>query len=501
MPRVAARVPVPLIAAPVAGARSLRDQIYDACLDAIVEGRLPRGARLPSSRQLAADWRVARNTVDDALAQLGAEGMLVRRVGAGTFVADPLPAPQPGRTVRRRLPAPLGRRALHSVSAWSRGIALAHATGLAPRPAAFLAGLPALDQFPLAVWRRLAARRWRVDGAGLLGYFPAFGHVPLREALLRHLAVARGIDADVDQVMIVNSTMQAMALCARVLLDAGGSVWLEDPGYPNLHSTFAMAGARAAFVPVDAEGMDVDAGVRTAPAPALICVTPSCQYPTGVTMSLARRLALLRFAEQSGAWIVEDDYQSEFTYDGRPPASLASLDRGGRVIHAGTFTNAVFPSLRLAYAVLPRALVPVFDAVRRQLDDHTHGFMQAVLADFIAGGHFTAHLRAMRGVYQRRRDALAAACAQRLPAGARLAPVTCGMNAALQLPRASRDGDIAQRAAAAGVSVLPLSRYSHGAGARNGLLLGFTALSERSITAGVAALAAALPRTRGRPAR
>ena len=289
MPRVAARVPVPLIAAPVAGARSLRDQIYDACLDAIVEGRLPRGARLPSSRQLAADWRVARNTVDDALAQLGAEGMLVRRVGAGTFVADPLPAPQPGRTVRRRLPAPLGRRALHSVSAWSRGIALAHATGLAPRPAAFLAGLPALDQFPLAVWRRLAARRWRVDGAGLLGYFPAFGHVPLREALLRHLAVARGIDADVDQVMIVNSTMQAMALCARVLLDAGGSVWLEDPGYPNLHSTFAMAGARAAFVPVDAEGMDVDAGVRTAPAPALICVTPSCQYPTGVTMSLDRK--------------------------------------------------------------------------------------------------------------------------------------------------------------------------------------------------------------------
>ncbi len=221
-------------------------------------------------------------------------------------------------------------------------------------------------------------------------------------------------------------------------------------------------------------------------------------------MPLARRLALLRFAERSGAWIVEDDYQSEVirTTAGRRPRS-ASLDRAGRVIHVGTFTNAVFPSLRLAYAVLPRALVPVFDAVRRQLDDHTHGFMQTVLADFIAGGHFTAHLRAR--------------CAARTSAGAtrsppharsacpgwsRLAPVACGMNAALMLPPALRDGDIAQRAAEAGVRALPLSRYGHGAGTRNGLLLGFTALSERRIAAGRdRAGHRAVPRNRGRRPR
>ncbi|MEP7276107.1 MAG: PLP-dependent aminotransferase family protein [Betaproteobacteria bacterium] len=466
--------------------------MYKACLRAIVDGRLVRGQRLPSARQLAADWRVARNTVDDALAQLQADGFLERRVGAGTFVAERLPGPPRGRPARRRKPAALGRSALAGVSEWSRGIALAHGKGLAPRSGAFLAGLPALDRFPLDLWRRLAARRWRADGHALLGYLPAFGHVALREALLRHLAVARGIDADAGQVMIVNSTMQAIELCARVLVDRGDIVWLEDPGYPNLHSIFSVAGARAAFVAVDGDGLDVDRGIRMAPPPALVCVTPSCQYPTGARMSLARRVALLRFAERSSAWIVEDDYQSEFTYDGRPVASLASLDRAGRVIHVGTFTNSVFPSLRLAYAVVPRTLAPVFDAVRRQLDDHTHGFMQAVLADFIDGGHFTAHLRVMRAVYQRRRDALVEACAASLPSGAILAPVACGMNAVVALPRTMPDVDAVARAAAAGVRVLPLSRYGHGAAKPNGLLLGFTALSERRISAGVAALGGVL---------
>jgi GntR family transcriptional regulator/MocR family aminotransferase len=209
-------------------------------------------------------------------------------------------------------------------------------------------------------------------------------------------------------------------------------------------------------------------------------------------MSLARRLALLRCAERTGAWIVEDDYQSEFTYDGRPVSSLASLDRARRVIHVGTFTNSVFPSLRLAYAVLPRALVPVFDAVRRQLDDHTHGFMQAVLADFIDGGHFTAHLRAMRAVYQRRRDVLVDACARLLPPGTELSPVACGMNAVVTLPRGLRDTDSVARAAAAGIRVLPLSRYGHDAAKPAGLLLGFTALTERRIAAATAALARAL---------
>jgi len=494
MPR---RPPAPFpLASRLPAAAGLRDRVYATVRDAIVDGRLPPGARVPSARQLSADWRVARNTIDDALGQLHTEGFLRRRVGDGTFVADDAIGRAPGARQPRHPPTVDARRAVASVSAWSRDITATRASDAAPRPAAFLAGMPALELFPLARWRRLAARRWRVDGVRLLGYFPSFGHVPLREALLRHLALARGFAADVSQVMIVNSSLQAIELVARVLVNTGDAVWLEDPCYPNLASTFRLAGARIAFAPVDADGLDVERAIGIAPSPAVICVTPSCQYPMGARMSLARRLALLRIAQRTGAWIVEDDYQSEFTYDGRPVASLASLDSAESVIHVGTFTNAVFPSLRLAYAVLPRVLVPVFDALRRQLDDHTHGFMQTVLADFVDGGHLASHLRAMRAVYQARRNALADACDRLLPRGAKLAPVGSGMNGALVLSRAWRDADVAAAAAAAGVGVLPLSRHAHGAARPNGLLLGFAAVSEREIAAGVAMLATVLRRRR-----
>ncbi|MFI4953100.1 MAG: PLP-dependent aminotransferase family protein, partial [Burkholderiales bacterium] len=381
-----------------------------------------------------------------------------------------------------------GRKALGSVSVRGRGASASYAAASAPRPEPFLAALPALDAFPLALWRRLAARRWRVSGRSLLGYFPSLGHGPLREATARLLAATRGVDCGADQVMIVNSSVQAIDLIARVLLDPADSVWVEDPCFPNLRAALAMSGARVAGVPVDADGIDVDCGRRIAPDAGLVYVTPSCQYPLGVTLSLERRLALLRFAGNSGAWIVEDDYQSEFSYAGRPLAAIHSLDRGGRTLYVGTFTNSVFPSLRIAYLVLPRSLVPVFRAVRRQLDDHTHGFMQAVLADFIDGGHFAAHLRRMRAVYHARRDALTAACVRELPQ-AELGPMTGGMNAALHLPARWSDENVAAGADAAGLRVLPLSRYRSGPRRRNGLLLGYTALSERRIAGGIARLA------------
>jgi GntR family transcriptional regulator/MocR family aminotransferase len=325
----------------------------------------------------------------------------------------------------------------------------------------------------------------------LLGYFPSLGHSPLREATARHLASTRGIACDPAQVMILNSSMQAADLIARVLLERGDAVWIEDPCFPNLRSVLSMSGARIVPVPVDAHGLAIDEGARRG-APALVYVTPSCQYPTGVVLSLERRLALLRHAETCGAWIIEDDYQSEFTYTGRPVASIHSLDRSERTLYIGTFTNSVFPSLRLAYVVLPSPLVPVFEAVRRQLDDHTHGAMQAVLADFMDGGHFNAHLRRMRLLYHGRRDALIAACARSLPATAILGPATSGMNAALHLPARFADVGVAARAAAAGVRVQPLSRYASGTKAGNGLLLGYTALTERRIAAGIARLARAI---------
>lgn len=480
---------LPPLAGTGAEGLGLRDQVYKTCLAAIVSGRLVPGARLPSARVLAADWRVARNTVDDAIAQLQAEGFLVRRVGAGTFVAARVPGRAQGDPPsKRRQPSALGRKALTSVSVRGRSASKSYASASAPRAEPFVAGLAALDAFPLTLWRRLAARRWRASGSALLGYFPSLGHQPLREATARLLVATRGIDCDVDQLMIVNSSVQAIDLIARVLLEPADSVWIEDPCFPNLRAALAMSGARVAGIPVDGDGIDVEHGRRVAPDAGLVYVTPSCQYPLGVTLSLKRRLALLRFAEESGAWIVEDDYQSEFNYEGRPLAAIHSLDRGRRTIYIGTFTNSVFPSLRIAYLVLPRSLVSVFRAVRRQLDDHTHGFMQAVLADFIDGGHFAAHVRRMRVLYHARRDALKAACARELPF-ARLGPMTGGMNTALHLPAQWHDEDIASRAETAGLRVLPLSRYRSGPRRCNGLLLGYTALSERRISGGIARLA------------
>jgi GntR family transcriptional regulator/MocR family aminotransferase len=486
---------VPLLVGGAAEGLCLRDQIYKTCLAAIVDGRLSAGARLPSARQLAADWRISRNTVDDAIARLQAEGLVVRRVGDGTFVAAAARStarPRP----KRRQPSRLGRRALAGVSAMGRSATSSYAPASVPRAEPFLAGLPALDAFPLALWRRLAARRWRVSGAGLLGYLPSLGHLPLRQATARHLAATRGVVCAPEQIMIVNSSMQAVDLVARVLLERTDSVWVESPGFPNLRAALAMAGARIVPVPVDAHGMIVDEGRRSAPAAALVCVTPSCQYPTGVTLSLERRLALLDSAEAGGAWIIEDDYQSEFTYEGRPLASIHSLDHGRRTLYMGTFTNSVFPALRLAYVVLPEALVPVFEAVRRQLDDHTHGPMQAVLADFIDGGHFTAHLRRMRTLYHDRRDALLAACVRALPDGIVPGPAASGMNVALHLPARLIDRDVVARAAATGLRVQPLSRFAAPAYGANGLLLGYTALPERRIAEGIVRLAAAISRSR-----
>ena len=363
------------------------------------------------------------------------------------------------------------------------------APGASPKPQAFIAGLPDVELFPHELWRRLIARRLRTSARSLAGYLPSLGLPALQEATARHLAASRGLVCEPGQILVLNSTMQAADLIARVLLDRGQAVWIEDPSFPNLRSSLALSGARLVPVPVDEEGIDVAAGIARAPAAALAYVTPSCQYPLGVTLSMERRRALLDWAARSGAWIVEDDYQSEFVYEGRVHAPLASLERNGRVLHVGTFTNAVFPSLRLAYVVLPSQLVDVFAAVRGQLDDHTHGLGQAVLADFIDAGHFAAHLRRMRGVYEARRDALVRACTRDLPSGTLLGPTAAGMNATLLLSRRGSDRAAADAASQRGVRVLPLSRYALRTRAWRGLLLGYAALDEGSIRDGVSRLA------------
>jgi GntR family transcriptional regulator/MocR family aminotransferase len=484
---------MPLNIGPGMEGLGLRAQIYKACLDAIVDGRLSPGTRLPSARQLALEWHVSRNTVDEAIAQLQSEGFVLRRVGSGSYITHDVPGGglRPARA-KVRPPAILGRKVLANVSAWGRTTSSAYAPDAAPRPQAFLAGLPALDLFPLDLWRRLVARRLRSSGRHMLGYFPSMGYLPLREATATHLATTRDVICSPDQVMIVNSTMQAVDLIARVLLEPGDKAWVEDPCVPNLRAVLTVSGAQIVPVAVDEEGLQVQQGIRVAPDAALLYTTPSCQFPTGVALGVDRRLELLAWADRSGAWVVEDDYQSEFNYEGRPTTSLHSLNRGRRVLYLGTFTNSVFPSLRLAYVIIPMSLVPVFVAVRSQLDDHTHGLMQAVMADFADGGHFSAHLRRMRAIYQSRRDALVAACARDLSKLAILGSTTNGMSAALYLPSRIPDRAFAASLQGAAVRGLPLSRYAIGPRRPNGLLLGYTALSERRIGASIARLAEAI---------
>ncbi len=492
MPKRSHGTTLPLLADAASRRLTLREQIYRTCVEAIAGGRLQRGARLPSARTLAADWGVSRNTVDDAIGQLQAEGFVVRRVGDGTFVAANAPSsPTNASKPRLRAPATPTPAAPREASAWSKAASQGYAAHSVPRPQPFLAGLPALDRFPLEQWRRIVARTMRIGGRDLLGYFPAPGYGPLRAATARHLAAARGIDCAPGQVMIVNSTMQAVDLVARVMLARGERVWVEDPSFPNLRATLALSGARLVPVPVDAQGVDVERGIAAAPRAALACVTPSFQYPTGAVLTLDRRLALIRWAREAGAWLLEDDYQSEFTYEGRALPALHTLEGGERTFYLGTYTNAMFPSLRLAYVVLPRAQVALFETVRRQQDDHTHGPLQAALADFIDGGHLGAHLRRMRALYRSRRDALVCACARDLPDGAVLGPTGSGMNAALQLPPRCNDRAVSAASLRAGIAALPLSRYALKRRC-NGLLMGYAALSERRIAAGVARLAEVL---------
>jgi GntR family transcriptional regulator/MocR family aminotransferase len=310
----------------------------------------------------------------------------------------------------------------------------------------------------------------------------------LREAVARHLALARGVVCSPDQVMILTSSIQGLDLIGRVLVERGEEAWVEEGGYPNVSVSLSMSGLKPVRVPVDEEGLDVAAGRSRARGAALVHVSPACNYATGAQLSLKRRLALLQWAEGAGAWVVEDDYQGEFTHEGRPLETLYSLDRGARVLHLGTFTNSMFPSLRLSYLVIPPPMCAVFEAVRSQLDDHTHGISQAVLAEFIDEGHFAAHLRRMRPIYRERREALLDACHRYLPHGS-VGPAIAGMNVALNLPRSIPDRGLRERGREAGLALMPLSRYQS---SLNGLHLGFTALTPAAIRDGARRLAVLL---------
>jgi GntR family transcriptional regulator/MocR family aminotransferase len=472
-----------------AQAEPLYQQLYAEIRAAILGGRLAAGARLPSSRELAAGLGVARATVVGAFEQLLAEGYLESRVGSGTFVARDLPddllqarAPRAGLGA-----APPGGPTLSQRGAALATIPVSASTGDRGLPRPFEAGLPDIAGLPLEQWARLAARCYAAPPPELLSYGDPAGYRRLREAIAAYLAAARGVRCSAEQVIIVAGSQQGLDLAARLLLDPGDLAWVEDPGYVGVRGAFTAAGAALVPVPVDDEGLDVAAGMRLAPRARLAYVTPSHQFPLGVTMSLARRLALLEWARAADAWLLEDDYDSEYRYAGRPLAALQGLDDSGRVLYLGTFSKVLFPALRLGYLVVPPALADAFAAARALADRNPPGLEQAILAEFIAEGQFARHIRRTRALYAvRQRTLLKALCplADRLA----LAPAAAGMHLVGYLPPGADDTAYARAAAAQGVRAVSLSAYATRPLTRGGLVLGYSAFTPEQIVAGAEGL-------------
>jgi GntR family transcriptional regulator/MocR family aminotransferase len=471
----------------------LYQQIYDRIREAILGGVLTPGTKLPSTRTLASDLNISRNTVEVAFMQLEAEGFLIRQVGAGTYVSLTIPEyVKPPKAASRDLKANESSDRKQSLS--TRGN-LIFASGLEADPSSgrnFAPCVPGLDSFPFKTWHRLVARRSRYGRDELLQYGTPAGHKRLREVVASYLATARGVKCDWQQVIILASTQQALDLVSRLLLDEGEKIWFEEPGYLSARATFLSLGAKIEPVAVDDDGLDVEAGKSTSPDARLVYITPSHQYPTGVTMSLARRLDLLNWAAESSAWIIEDDYDSEFRYTGRPLAAVQGLDTAGRVIYTGTFNKVLFPSLRLAYVVVPKDLIDAFVAARSMLDGHPPTFMQSVLADFIAEGHFSAHLRRMRMLYQERREVLLEAIEKRLSPFIRAGVSNTGLHVVGWLPARADDRALSNRAAAIGLDIPPLSRYYFGSRSKPGILLNYAAMPPKNIRQGINALASIL---------
>jgi GntR family transcriptional regulator / MocR family aminotransferase len=482
MKRVASGI-LPFIAIDRRAPKALYRQIYDAYRGAIIDGRLRPRQRIPSSRGLACELGVSRFPVLNAYAQLLAEGYLESRVGAGTVVSSSLPeqltwcAPAGVRFATSRSgPRPVVQRSClprgESSPPWLKGWG------------AFGVGQVAVDQFPIHIWSSLVARRCRNMDAKSFHYGHPMGCEALRETLASYLRTARSLRCEVEQVMITSGSQQAVEISARVLLDSTNSVWIEEPCYRLAREVFALTGCHLVPVAVDQEGLDVAVGIKRCRKARTVFVTPSHQFPLGVTMSASRRFQLLDWAQRAGSWIIEDDYDAEYRYESLPIASLQGLDANGRVIYIGTFSKILFPSLRLGYVVIPPDLVDHFLAIRRAMDLGPPTFYQEVLADFIAEGHFARHIRRMRVLYGERRRVLVDSIDKELGSTVNVLGDEAGMHVAMTLANQSRDTEIAQRAARQNLRIWPLSTSYLGK-ARPGFILGFGSTAVEEIPAAV----------------
>ncbi|MEW6127600.1 MAG: PLP-dependent aminotransferase family protein [Acidobacteriota bacterium] len=471
-------------------------QLYDWLRKAILSGQLQAGTRLQSTRELAAELGVSRNTVLNAFEQLLAEGYLEGQVGAGTFVSHSLPDDMLFTTQKKSKVVAVSKRgrALSDFGAKLTKPLASDALSNQATVKPFRHGTPALAEFPKKIWANLLTKHWRKPPLELLTYNDAAGYSPLREAIADYLRASRAVRCEPEQVIIIAGAQQGLDISARLLLNAEDTAWIEDPGYLGARSALISTGAKLVPVPVDDEGFDVNEAIKLSAKAKLVYVSPSHQYPLGVTMSLTRRLALLEWASRAGAWIIEDDYDSEYRYAGRPLAALQGLDKEGRVIYIGTFSKVLFPALRIGYVVAPPDLIDAFTRLRNIQSRFTPSIDQAVVADFINEGHFHRHLRRMRMLYRERQEILLDAIQRNLNGLIEAQSHDAGMHVIGWLQGGLSDQSVENFIAKAGIYAQSLSslclRYPRPAG----LLMGYAGYNEKQLRAAVRKLAELLSR-------
>lgn len=466
---------------------SVSSRLSAALRDMILTGGCRAGDRLPASRTLARDLGVSRTTVIEAFDRLTAEGLVESRMGAGTFVSAALGAnrPMPAKsqaTLQRPAATVLSTVMTQAVQRFGARQRLPHVTR------AFTTGLPAFDAFPVAQWARLSAKYLRGARDEVMGYGDPNGSADLRQAIAAHLRANRGISCDPDQLFIVGGAQQAFHLIGSTLLDPGDKIWFENPGAIGARNSLIATGATLVPVPVDDEGLRVDEGLRLAPHFRLAFVTPSHQQPLGSVMSLERRFALLHAAEQAHAWIIEDDYDGEFFFGGRPLPTLKSVDTTGLVIYVGTFSKSLFPALRLGYILAPPALVDTLRAIMSHFLQGVPSHTQAVVAEFINEGHFSSHLRRMRALYFERHETLVEACQRRLAGLLDVVPTHGGLHTIARLPAKLAELTVSHDAEMRQITTSPIGRFAVTPVGEIGLVLGFGSVPPIAIRAGVIAL-------------
>lgn len=465
----------------------LRRQLYDWFRGAIVEGRLRPGQRMPSTRRLARELSVSRITILWAYEQLIAEGYLQSVRGSGTVIAASIPTPV-GSGRMRQAGAPRRQRGKVRLARQTESLLRLREDDTLSIAGAFR-NMPALEHFPHRAWSRLVSRHARRDPAQDLGYGDPMGERALRSEIAEYLGTVRGARCDLSQVMITAGSQQGLHITLRALLDPGDRAWMEEPGYPGAHRALLMAGCEPAPVPVDAEGLIVERALQACPSARAAYITPSHHYPLGMTLSAGRRLQLLNWARSGDAWIIEDDYDSEYRFSGQPISSLQGLDEDARVIYIGTFSKVCYPALRIGYLLLPRALVPAFRAVRDAIDIFPPVLQQRALADFMREGHFARHIRRMRTLYAERRELLILALRRHFGDAIGIVSATAGIHLVIRLPAGLADESVAARARAAGIACIALSECCLERPPWNGLILGYGGVESDEIDEAVRRLA------------